>query len=525
MVYLKAADLDLDTLVTAFSPATQIGRTILEKRLAEPVSDLKTLEDRQSTTRTIKNLYKTNKKVINDALHVLRSAETDVVSVGEAADDERLKDYYTQILWDRKSIAARLNHLGWLNEIIVFLRTIFIPGLSVMLPLFIFVAPILVFFMLKEPITIATYMDMIQGAIKKAVPSVLGAPRFKGAGGLAETAEQFVHIGLAIAMLGASIWNQVSAAIHMRSIVADMRKRAESVQAFTEATQTLSNLLGIKMDHEPWSIGPLGVFGDAWNKPERIQTLLDHAGYLDMLISVAKKGRTCMVTYDTSDLALEDVYHPGLSQNKRIFNSLIMSEDKSHVLLTGPNRGGKSTLLKSVGYAVLMAQTLGVVFARKATIPIFDSIITALTPSDVVGSMSLFEAEIEFAKAVKSRFGQGRTFLMMDEIFHGTNAHDGVEAAQVFLDQVYVAPAVFSIVSTHYMELPNKYDVQKLCMEASIDPDDSDKLVYTYRLITGVNKHSSVREILRERGLLSASAVVPAVVPRSKSIKNNVASE
>jgi len=381
-----------------------------------------------------------------------------------------------------------------------------------MLPLFIFVAPILVFFMLKEPITIAKYMDMIQGAIKKAVPSVLGAPRFKGAGGLAETAEQFVHIGLAIAMLGASIWNQVSAAIHMRSIVADMRKRAIAVQQFTEATQTLSKLLDIPMDHEPWSIGPLGVFGDAWNKPERIQKLLDHAGYLDMLISVAKKGRTCMVTYEPG-LTLEDVYHPGLSQNKRIFNSLTMT-DKTHVLLTGPNRGGKSTLLKSVGYAVLMAQTLGIVFARKAAIPIFDSIITALTPSDVVGSMSLFEAEIEFAKAVKSRFGHGRTFLMMDEIFHGTNAHDGVEAAQVFLDQDYVAPAVFSIVSTHYMELPVKYDVQKLCMEASVDPDDSDKLVYTYRLIAGINKHSSVREILRERGLM-----------RSKPLKNKVTSE
>ena len=513
MVYLKAADLDLDALVTAFSPATQVGRTVLETRLGEPVSDLTLLQERQKVTSNIKGLYKENKQVIISALQVLKTTEPDVVSVGAAADDERLKDYYTQILWDRKSVAARLNHLGWLNEIIVFLRTIFIPGLSVMLPLFIFVAPVLVFFMLKEPITVAKYMDMIQGAIKKAVPSVLGAPRFKGAGGLAESAEQFVHIGLAVAMLGASIWNQVSAAIHMRTIVADMRKRAISVQKFTEATQTLSDLLGIPMDHEPWSIGPLGVFGDAWNKPERIQTLLNQAGYLDMLISVAKKGRTCPVSYDTSGLVLDDVYHPGLAQAKRIFNSLTMT-DNTHVLLTGPNRGGKSTLLKSVGYAVLMSQTLGIVFARKAAIPIFESIITALTPSDVVGSMSLFEAEIEFAKAVKSRFGQGRTFLMMDEIFHGTNAHDGVEAAQVFLDQVYMAPAVFSIVSTHYMELPTKYDVQKLCMEASVDPEDSDKLVYTYRLITGINKYSSVREILRERGLM-----------RSKPIKNKVTSE
>ena len=98
-------------------------------------------------------------------------------------------------------------------------------------------------------------------------------------------------------------------------------------------------------------------------------------------------------------------------------------------------------------------------------------------------------------------------FLMMDEIFHGTNAHDGVEASQIFLDQLYAADSsVFSIVSTHYMDLPTKYGptrTQNLCMDASVDPTDSDMLVYTYRLIPGMNQHSSVREILRERGLLT----------------------
>jgi DNA mismatch repair ATPase MutS len=122
----------------------------------------------------------------------------------------------------------------------------------------------------------------------------------------------------------------------------------------------------------------------------------------------------------------------------------------------------------------------------------------------------LFEAEIEFAKGVKATIAaaEGPVFLMMDEIFHGTNAHDGVEASQVFLDELYADKAkepVFSVVSTHYMDLPSRYGetkTQNLCMEASVDPTDEDRLVYTYRLKTGVNKFSSVREILRERGLL-----------------------
>ena len=97
---------------------------------------------------------------------------------------------------------------------------------------------------------------------------------------------------------------------------------------------------------------------------------------------------------------------------------------------------------------------------------------------------------------------------MMDEIFHGTNAHDGVEASQVFLDDLYRSgPNVFSVVSTHYMDLPARYGgslAQNLCMNATIDPADPDRLIYSYHLTPGVNRYSSVREILRERGLLQS---------------------
>jgi DNA mismatch repair ATPase MutS len=239
-----------------------------------------------------------------------------------------------------------------------------------------------------------------------------------------------------------------------------------------------------------------------------------------MLAAVAMAKRTCFPTLCTGEqLKVTDLYHPGLSPKARIYNSLTMDgtdKNRRHVLLTGPNRGGKSTLLKSLGCAVLMAQTVGIVFARSATIPVFDHIITALSPQDVIGKLSLFEAEIEFAKEVKSRLGEGTMFLMMDEIFHGTNAHDGVEASQVFLDDLYASKApVFSVVSTHYMDLPGRYGAtssQNLCMEASVDPSDPDRLIYSYRLCEGVNRFSSVREILRERGLLA-----PCVKPPEKT--------
>jgi hypothetical protein len=511
-------DLDIDQIVSAFDTATVAGAGALRERLQTPLDDAVALAARQGELRTVREACRKRADAVAAARATLRETEADVISVGSAASDPRHAEYYTQLLWAADSRLAWLNEISWINDLVLFFRTIFLPGLTVILPLFVFIMPFIVFtFILKKPLTFDQYFGMIQAALKKAMPSVLGSRRFVGKGGIAETGEQIIHVGAGVVMFAASMWNQVSAALNLRRIAADMRRRADSVRRFTKAAQDLGEAIGVPCSYtRAWSMGDLGVFGEAWNRPDRIQELLAAAGHLDMLAAVGLRRRMCFPQVGGSGgtIHITDIYHPGLEKERRIYNSVAMdaSGAGTHVLLTGPNRGGKSTFLKSLGAAVLMTQTLGVVFARRATMPIFGSIITALTPTDTLGQMSLFEAEIEFAKEVNgviAATGDRPVFLMMDEIFHGTNAHDGVEASQVFLDQLYAGDApVFSVVSTHYMDLPQRYGdqgqkrTQNLCMDAQVDPADPDRLVYTYRLMPGVNRHSSVREILRERGLL-----------------------
>lgn len=524
MVHLGASvlrDLDIDGLIDSLPTFTKVGADALKERLSHPIADEVELTNRQNVLHSIKAKAAHSTSEIKALRTQLREHEDSVRSVAEAAADTRHAEYYTQILWGADSRFAWLNKLGWLNELIVGFRTLFLPALSVLLPLLVLLAPLLFFTVLaKQPLTVEGYFGLLQKSLKTAMPSVLGKPRFAGTGGIAELGEQFVHIGVAIAMFVASIWNQISAAISMRAVVADMRVRANAVATFTEATRSLATRMGVPLCpalQEPWSDGELGVFGHAWNAPDRVREVLAFAGHLDMLACLATAKRTCFpltpLTSASDSLELTDLYHPGVPIKERVYNSVLLATDVSgsaaNVLLTGPNRGGKSTLLKAIGVAVLMSHTVGVVFAREARIPRFANIITALAPADVVGKLSLFEAEIEFAKDVKERIQNGgTTFLMMDEIFHGTNAHDGVEASQVFLDQLYdpKVRGLFSIVSTHYMNLPERYgQVQHLCMDASVNPSDPDRLVYTYKVRKGVNQFSSVREILRERGLLTTS--------------------
>jgi energy-coupling factor transporter ATP-binding protein EcfA2 len=518
-------DLDVSGLAGAFATRTESGRAALLARLEVPLTEEKAVAQRRAEIRGIRERCKDAATAarVSAARGVLAETEADCLSVADAAADKRHAEYYNQLLWGADSWFAWLNRLGWVNEAMVFFRTVFLPGTAVLMPLLIFLAPLILTHLLADkgapPLTFGRYVELVTAAFKKMMPAGLGKSRFAGRGGIAEIGEQMVQLGVAGAMFVASIWNQISAALAMRRVAADMRHRAASVRRATEAVRDLAAALGVDVGTTgapAWGTSDLGVFGEAWNDPARVRQLLADAGHLDMLAAVALAKRTCFARTGTS-LQLKDLYHPALAAGERVYNSIVMDPSatatKNHVLLTGPNRGGKSTFLKSLGAAIVLNQTVGVVFARRAELPVFGSIVTALSPADRLGEMSLFEAEIEFAKGVRETI-RGATqpvFLMMDEIFHGTNAHDGVEASQVFLDELYgredePGVPVFSVVSTHYMDLPARYgkaQTQNLCMDASVDPADPDRLIYTYRLCPGVNRFSSVREILRERGLLT----------------------
>jgi DNA mismatch repair ATPase MutS len=98
---------------------------------------------------------------------------------------------------------------------------------------------------------------------------------------------------------------------------------------------------------------------------------------------------------------------------------------------------------------------------------------------------------------------QSPMFVMMDEIFHSTNAHDGVEASRVFLNRLYARPNTISLISTHYRALADEYKETVSLLQAHT-VSTSTGLHYTYKIIPGISTASSVMEILQERGLLCA---------------------
>jgi DNA mismatch repair ATPase MutS len=240
----------------------------------------------------------------------------------------------------------------------------------------------------------------------------------------------------------------------------------------------------------------IGLFARLYNDASSLLPLLQWVGKVDVYTSIASLKTICFPRWTTDTTEFTNIYHPMLKNP--ILNTVSL---QPHAILTGPNRGGKSTICKAIGLSIVCAQSWGFAFASKASLTPFARIETALSPADTIGRLSLFETEIEFAKTVVEA-AERPLFVMMDEIFHSTNAHDGVEASRVFLNRLYKLPNTVSLISTHYRVLAEEYKtVQSLQVEAI--PTDNG-LKYTYQVIPGISTKSSVMEILQERGLLCA---------------------
>jgi DNA mismatch repair ATPase MutS len=94
----------------------------------------------------------------------------------------------------------------------------------------------------------------------------------------------------------------------------------------------------------------------------------------------------------------------------------------------------------------------------------------------------------------------GIGLVLYDELFHSTNPPDGIRTAELFLKQLWNMPSVISVVSTHVFDLVESAPpvVKKICCNAK---KVGDRIAFSYEVVPGVSKISSVTEIWNRFGL------------------------
>lgn len=447
------------------------------------------------------------------------AADTEIVDDCLENNDERIQESVEQILWPADSMLSMFNTNPLVLNGILVLKTIVAPGISLVTPLLAILLPFVLAYLTPGANRDSTHLlGQVRDVLRSQVIIPASISSRAGQSRLGSIVEMF-FIAFALLVFIASLWSQITAALHLRSIWFDVAERGEAILRIAEKGKRILDLLqsldspyrraarslieeGGKAVEGCASLKGLdggAAFGSVWNDPEPMYRMRDWLARVDVLATIADCPGVCFprIAKETG-LTIRGVHHPAVP-------GCVPNDysSKQHLLLTGPNRGGKSTFCKAIGLALVTAQTWGFAYAESMTWSPFAAILTALEPGGKLGECSTFEAEIEFAKSV---LGTKETpaFVMMDEIFHSTNAHDGVKASQVFLSQLYEKPDVISIVSTHYAELTKIYEGRASAQQL-VATEEKGVLTYTYKVAPGVSSLSSVMEILEERGLTAAS--------------------
>lgn len=507
-----ASDLDLEnyqipTLLTW-------GHTVFHKRLQETTDNIKTLKQTQLPLAALKFNNNINEKV----RLILESIKTDVKDVETciSESDPLAEESIKQIFFSKDAQARFLNSNNAYLNLVFHWKSLVLPGFSVLAPLLGILVPFFLLKLINRGMSVPDYMTHLRASILKqiSVPNFLKA---RHAGDRLGGFFEMLFIGFTVVMFISGIWNQVAAALHYRSIWNSLTQRGEAVsnllKAAAEILHTLENspaghtrkafksliIKGKNAIEECNGLlkgSPIVCSGLLWNDSSRIFALRDWLGLVDAYSALATLP-ICIVKYSCDlHIDIKDLKHPYLE-------SCVPNNYKSrgHSVLTGPNRGGKSTFCKALGLALITAQSWGFANASYMILKPFGGIYTALEPAGKLGYASTFEAEIVFAKSVLER-NERPLFVMMDEIFHSTNAIDGIRASGVFMSALYEKVDVMSIISTHYRELATSFEDRCTSYKMVADTG-TDGLIYSYKIARGISELSSVDELLRFHGLFT----------------------
>ena len=244
----------------------------------------------------------------------------------------------------------------------------------------------------------------------------------------------------------------------------------------------------------------------------------DNLGQWESLCAMAKLAHDqpdwvfpTLTTDGSKKVTGKTLGHPLLSDSDRVSNDCQVGPEGTVLLVTGSNMSGKSTLLRSVGLNVMMAQMGSVVCANEMSLPSL-KVATSMRVSDSLAEgVSFFMAELKRLKEIVDQAEQVQSesdwnmMFLLDEILQGTNSRERQIAVSRVVRRLIDDKAI-GCISTHDLDLAKTNDLQDGCntvhfAERFETVDGKEKMVFDYRMHEGISPTTNALKLLEMVGL------------------------
>jgi len=498
--------IDADKFSEWIGLQTQSSKTCLHKQLSDWKSDAAKLVQLSKRFKRFKVAFEHDPRFFGEC-HTIFQEISEIekkLNTLLSSNSDLEKESYNELLFLRP-IFQPLNFIPFLLSCWSFFRVYLLPGLSFLIPFLTLIAPYIVLkFAFQVPITFQNYMNilhsMVSGDFTKGIEANSTPPAI-------QPLQLIKKFGIVFVTFIQGIIQPYWSYKHLSSIDKIIVEHGELVTQFRDKYERLQSILS---DHGftffkcplPYIRGNRDATARAILEASYFKIALKYIGSLEVIMTLANKKETHAVQWVSSDrpmFELRDTFDFQVAESSRKTISASFHQ-KNHALLTGPNKGGKSTVLRALSISALLAHTYGCSIGH-ATLTPFQKMFVCLKPDDLPGSKSRFEREIEFT-ANTLRYDQP-ILVFIDELYHSTNPPDALRSCKMYCDQLWKKKNVVSVISTHLFELVETADhsIQRLCCTAHLD--EKDDIHFDYSLTTGICKVSSVDELLKRNGLFN----------------------